>query len=1259
MAQSPGIQQLGNYRLVKKLGEGGMGAVYLADDLNLNRRVAIKVLPKKFTSDQQLSSRFRREAKAAGQLNHMNIVGAFAVGEDQGFLFYVMEFCEGEPLDAYLKRVSQMDVTEALNIVQQTAAGLQYAHERNIIHRDIKPANIILTSDGTAKILDLGLSKKLGDSGVSYNTVTGVALGTPYYISPEQARGEPDIDGRADIYSLGATLYHFLIGRPPFEGSSAAVVMAKHLSEPFPNPADARPDLPPGIAHIVLKATCKVPAERYRDCAELLADIERVKAGQAPLSQLPAAVKRTGKVTKPIGRRGGPSERLPAERPDKAPPVLPIVLVLCAVVIGGLVLLKSGAPPENSTVAVTKTPETPSQPSTPAPLQTPRQPSSAAPPSISKGPGTISEDTPVSTPPANPAPPQSPAPAVYIPKPEDLALSHAIDILPAVDIEKDKVDGAWRRDGKSLLVTDGKMNKIEIPYTPPEEYDLRVNFTRMSGQADVVLTLTAGGKQFCWMMGGILKGRPNAIFGFDLVDGKFCNENETTVVADNCLNNGARHDAVLRVRKDGITAILDGRQIKHVPTNYANFSMRPGWALKNTNVLGLGSFFSSVAFHSVEVLEVTGRGTFLRPAEKIATDTATYLYWASWGLYHPARWKNPVDLLPLVDLKKDVMEGEWRPEAGGLAVKKADGTNRPRLTIPYKPPEEYDLRVVFTRVEGSQDVDVILSQHGKPFQWVMGWGDVFFGFDTVKSARANRNSTTAQRAGLLHNGRRHTLLLRVRQSHLTAAIDGVELFSQEVNFAEFALAGDWHMNSGTYLGLGATVSAVFHSVELSPIKGTGAPTRPDDPAAKALLAKAANAPADAPVAAVAPPAPPPDAKIEYEKVLQEVYAHLDKGADKDAAARLERALAEPPLAPMKTALTRDLECVGYPADVRQALAKGVAALGEQPFTLVLPKTKETLPVGKGKPNSIVGVKGEFLQVSMTNPQGVRSVSFASLDDATRNALIDLGLAAIPDGKLKQAFTWVLDLRDEKAAHTAAQVRELLDDAAKSGTDAQKIAHVKGRLDAHELELAAKKDLPAIDRALRAQEPEEAVKLLAEFKKNYGGTLAWHGAEADIMKRINAMTVPGLWVGYYTGDDANHFKTLRQEGTTQGLEFKFGAARLDPRMAGPNTAFRARGMLRVEKEGGYQFSLEGHGYVKLVLNKQVLYDATGSPVNDITKVIPLKPGDYSLTIEYVRAAEEDPGLMIKWHAWARAPYESVPAAVLTHEAAKREQYAGNK
>jgi serine/threonine-protein kinase len=348
--QQAGVQQLGPYKLMKKLGEGGMGAVYLALDPSGQRHVAVKVLPRHLGTNAEFVKRFKREAEAATKLKHANIIGAFAAGEDLGYHFYVMEYCEGKPLDSILAVEKRLPVAQALSITLQAARGLKYAHDSGIIHRDVKPSNIIMTVDGTAKILDLGLSKNLEESTVSFKTVTGAVLGTPHYISPEQAQGEKNVDGRTDIYSLGATLYHLVTGQVPFDGATALEILSKHVNTVLPNPQDLREDIPDNAVHVLLRMMAKEPRDRYPDCAQLIADLEEVTSGRTPKTAvLSAALTTIAPSKKALHSKKRPAtiRRMTAARTNKTPLFAGIAVAAAAVVVLGVAISGGGTPVES------------------------------------------------------------------------------------------------------------------------------------------------------------------------------------------------------------------------------------------------------------------------------------------------------------------------------------------------------------------------------------------------------------------------------------------------------------------------------------------------------------------------------------------------------------------------------------------------------------------------------------------------------------------------------------------------------------------------------------------------------------------------------------------------------------------------------------------------------------------------------------------------------------------------------------------------
>ncbi len=270
------------YKLIKKLGKGSMGTVFQAQQLSLDRLVAIKVLAPFLQKNRKFVARFEKEAKILARLNHPNIVQCIDVGESSSLCYIVMEYCDGPTVLDLIKRGGILAQERASRIILQVARALEHAYTSQIIHRDIKPDNIMIVSGGTAKLCDLGLVKDLEGSGDT--TDTGSALGTPNYISPEQARGDEHIDVRTDIYSLGATYYHMVTGHTPFENPNPAVTMVAHINEVPPSPKDRLPGLHNEVNRIILKMMCKNPADRYQTPSEIRRDVEslleRLGAGE-------------------------------------------------------------------------------------------------------------------------------------------------------------------------------------------------------------------------------------------------------------------------------------------------------------------------------------------------------------------------------------------------------------------------------------------------------------------------------------------------------------------------------------------------------------------------------------------------------------------------------------------------------------------------------------------------------------------------------------------------------------------------------------------------------------------------------------------------------------------------------------------------------------------------------------------------------------------------------------------------------------------
>jgi serine/threonine-protein kinase len=268
---------LGDFQVLRRLGEGGMGQVYLAEQISLKRKVALKLLKAELASNPLTLQRFKAEAEAVARATHANIVQVYAIGSDGGLHYMALEYIEGRNLRDYLSKKGAPNTTLAISLMRQVASALQRAAELGIIHRDIKPENILLTRKGEVKVADFGLARDSSAEGRPLNlTQTGVTMGTPLYMSPEQVQGQP-LDPRTDIYSFGITCYHMLAGHPPYQGGSPFDVAMKHLTaEPVPL-SSLRPDLPPTLCEMVHKMMAKKPEDRYQTCRELLRDLGRLR----------------------------------------------------------------------------------------------------------------------------------------------------------------------------------------------------------------------------------------------------------------------------------------------------------------------------------------------------------------------------------------------------------------------------------------------------------------------------------------------------------------------------------------------------------------------------------------------------------------------------------------------------------------------------------------------------------------------------------------------------------------------------------------------------------------------------------------------------------------------------------------------------------------------------------------------------------------------------------------------------------------------
>ena len=289
------IKEIAGFEILGKLGQGGMGAVYKARQKSLDRIVALKILPPSIAKDAVFTERFQREARASAKLNHPNIVQGIDVGKDPvtGLWYFAMEYVDGPTLKKVLKEQKLIPEERALAIIRQIALALEAVNTHGMIHRDIKPDNILLTSRGDGKLADLGLVKQLNED--ASLTQSGQAVGTPYYMAPEQVRGAAaEIDIRTDFYALGGTLYHLVVGKPPYDGQTSAVIMSMHLTDPVPNARKANPEVSEACSRLIEKMMQKKREQRMQTPADLLKLIDKAIKGEATGPQVSVRQATTG-----------------------------------------------------------------------------------------------------------------------------------------------------------------------------------------------------------------------------------------------------------------------------------------------------------------------------------------------------------------------------------------------------------------------------------------------------------------------------------------------------------------------------------------------------------------------------------------------------------------------------------------------------------------------------------------------------------------------------------------------------------------------------------------------------------------------------------------------------------------------------------------------------------------------------------------------------------------------------------------------------
>jgi len=542
------------YRVIRELGTGGMGVVYQAQHRVMNRMVALKVINPRFVSNSAALRRFQLEVTCAAQLDHRNIVTAHDAEQAGQMHYLVMEYIDGVSLADLVRKRGALPTLPACNYAMQVAQGLQHAFEHGMVHRDIKPHNLMRTKTGVIKILDFGLAR-LQDKADARDAITihGSRLGTPDYIAPEQARDPSSADIRADIYSLGCTLYYLLSGQVPFEGTTATEKIIAHC-EQEPKPLDAVcPDLPNDVAAIVEHMMAKDPDDRFQTPAAVVAALK-------PFAKPP-----TSTAGHSLQAQDSSTEQRDAQPVRERPPV-----------------------PAGRDVPVDSAPPSPRP-------QVKRQRK------LRRSPRWLEQNRRL----------------LFGGSAAIALLVAALFVLPTIqavfqDPESNRwtdliarcesrhtseaIDGDWTKRNGELLVSGHSGSRMILPFEPPKEYDLEVQFTRRRGTDSIAVMIAADTGQATFEV----DAWRNHLAGFQNIDGESLRDNSTRVEHVQ-IQNGKQYTLLVKVRHDRIEGYLDSKLLVTYRGDPDRLSLWEGWDLGETSSIGIGAYKGTVTFHRIRI----------------------------------------------------------------------------------------------------------------------------------------------------------------------------------------------------------------------------------------------------------------------------------------------------------------------------------------------------------------------------------------------------------------------------------------------------------------------------------------------------------------------------------------------------------------------------------------------------------------------------------------------------------------------------------
>ncbi len=862
------LREQTKYRVTRLLGRGGMGSVYEAYHARMDRRVAIKVINPALVGHPDALKRFDQEVRAAARVEHENVARAYDAEEIGTLRILVMEFVAGQSLDKYLAKNGPLSVMQACRIVHQALIGLNDAHKHGMVHRDLKPQNLMFTSDGKVKILDFGLAKLASERQDGDGlTGTNAFMGTPHYLAPEQAMDAAKADIRADIYSLGCTLYCLLAGSPPYGGASAVAIALAHRDQNARPLCEVRTDVPPELSRIVERMLAKNAADRPQTPAEAAQALSPFLKPIVPASPVVAAPVKPGPIAPatqalpamatvevPVGddrptikstraakvtalrtaEKLGNAGRLSWNRRNGlliAAGVLALLLGIWGTTIlfrtpaGTVVVENAPADAEvlvdGNQVTITRHGENGDVVTIAAVPQGEHRLKLAR-----DGRTIWANDIKIDfagqqistryIPPLGetaPAPVPSSSAAKKYESPKN---ARRVDLLALVDLKQDAVHGIWKKDGDALRSPEQMNARVEIPYSPPREYDLRMSFTPIPLLDGIGLICAASDRQFV----GVVGNYGNSNCGFELYDGKLSNQNASANrKPDGWVRYLNRHVVIAQVRNDGATLYLDGASVSVARGPYSRLDLHENHKLRHNDAIGIVTA-GLARVDEIEILEVTGTGKRLRTDDKrpVAAEAASPA-----KKYEPPKDARRVDLLALVDLKQDAVQRNWSREKSAVLSPSEFNRFNDRIEFPYAPPEEYDLRAEFVPLVDGKDVGLICRAGGTQFATLVGaYNNKICGFELFGGKLANVNTTAARReTGWLTKDRRHELVVQVRKDGAAIIVDGAVVCPPTIGYSRLSLDPSYRLINETSLGLISAGPVRFEKVEIIEVTGVG------------------------------------------------------------------------------------------------------------------------------------------------------------------------------------------------------------------------------------------------------------------------------------------------------------------------------------------------------------------------------------------------------------------------------------------------------